>query len=70
MNRRYVIHGETLVERVCEREGKCACVLCLETEAMIRDSLCLCVWRIERDMYMGLCVVNVETHRHNQRVSV
>ena len=29
----------------------------LETEAMITDSLCLCVWRIERDMYIGLCVV-------------
>ena len=40
-----------------ERERERACVICLETEAMITDSLCLCVWRIERDMYMGLCVV-------------
>ena len=43
-----------------ERERVCVCVrVCdmLETEAMITDSLCLCVWRIERDMYMGLCVV-------------
>ena len=38
-------------ERERERER------CLETEAMITDSLCPCVWRIERDMYMGLCVV-------------
>ena len=47
-----------------ERETVCVCDM-LETEAMITDSLCLCVWRIERDMYMGLCVVNVETHTHN-----
>ena len=39
-----------------ERETVCVCDM-LETEAMITDSLCLCVWRIERDMYMGLCVV-------------
>ena len=41
------------------REGDTAqaCMICVETEAMIRDSLCLCVCRIERDMYMGLCVV-------------
>ena len=57
MNRQQVIHRETLVERVCERARQCACVICLETEAMITDSLCLCLWRIERDMYMGLCVV-------------
>jgi len=38
-----------------ERETVCVCDM-LETEAMITDSLCLCVWRIERDMYMGLCV--------------
>ena len=47
-----------------ERERESACVICLETEAMITDSLCLCVWRIERDMYMGLCV-DVATHIHN-----
>ena len=46
-----------------EREIVCVCDM-LETEAMITDSLCLCVWRIERDMYMGLCV-DVETHIHN-----
>ena len=40
---------------VCERGS--ACVICLEIETMIRDSLCLCVWTIERDMYTGLCVV-------------
>ena len=39
-------------ERERERESDM-----LETEAMIIDSLCLFVWRIERDMYMGLCVV-------------
>ena len=39
-----------------EREAVCVCDM-LEIEAMITDSLCLCVWRIERDMYMGLCVV-------------
>ena len=44
-------------ERERERERESACVICLETKAMIIDSLCLCVWRIERDMYMGLCVV-------------
>jgi len=53
-----------------ERERERERVMCLETEAMIRDSLCLCVWRIERDMYMGFVLCNVETHRHNQIVSV
>ena len=43
-------------ERERERERECVCDM-LETEAMITDSLCLFVWRIERDMYMGLCVV-------------
>ena len=58
MNRREVIHGETLDERLCERERETVCVCdMLETEAMITDSLCLCVWRIERDLYMGLYVV-------------
>ena len=46
-----------MVERVCKKEIARACVICVETEAVIGDSLCLCVWRIERDMYMGLCVV-------------
>ena len=58
INRRLVIHGETLVEHVCARERETVCVCdMLETEAMITDSLCLFVWRIERDMCMGLCVV-------------
>ena len=43
---------------VCERERETVCMCdMLKTKAMITDSLCLCVWRIERDMYMGLCVV-------------
>ena len=42
---------------VFARERDSVCVICLETGAMIIDSLCLCVWRIERDMYMGLFVV-------------
>ena len=48
-------------ERERERERECVCDM-LETEATITDSLCLCVWRIEKDMYMGaLCCV---TWRH------
>ena len=48
--------GVRASEREIERERESVCDM-LETEAMITDSLCLCVWRIERDMYMGLCVV-------------
>ena len=56
MNRQLVIHGETLVERVCERER--------ERE---RDSVCV---RYVRDLgndnrfFVSMCVEDRERHVH------